>query len=297
VSDVREFEALVRAGTPLSRSQADALLASPDLVGAGLLGELARQAATGDRVTYCRVCEVTAGALPADPGDVGEVRLAGAPASADEARARVREGARFAGQRVLTGFSVTDLTTMVGGDRAALTDLARVLHESGLDAVAEAQLDVLGDDERATALVRAVIDGGLSVRRATIASAPIERRLDMIERAAYVQGATGALKAFAPLPRRDPAASPATGYDDVRTIAAARLMCRAIPCIQVDWALYGPKLAQVAIAYGANDLDAVSAVDQPELGPRRSAREEVERQIRAAFARPAERNGRYEVRA
>jgi hypothetical protein len=38
-------------------------------------------------------------------------------------------------------------------------------------------------------------------------------------------------------------------------------------------------------------------VDTLSLGPRRSPREDVERQIRAAFAEPAERNGRYEVRA
>jgi aminodeoxyfutalosine synthase len=293
---VNDLEALVRAGTPLSRAQAESVLASPDLIGIGVLGELARHTTTGNQVTYGRVCHVTAAAMPADPGDAGEVRLSGAPASADEARAWVREASRLAGRRVLTAFSVTDLTTLAGGDRAALTDLARALHEAGLDAVAEAQLDVLGDTERAVALVRAVIEGGLAVRRATVASAPVERRLDLIERAGRLQEATGALKAFAPLPRREPADGPATGYDDVRTIAAARLMCRSIPCIQVDWAIHGPKLAQVAIAYGANDLDGVAAADQTDLGHRRSVREEVERQIRAAFATPVERDARYEAR-
>ena len=87
-----------------------------------------------------------------------------------------------------------------------------------------------------------------------------------------------------------------TRYDDVRAIAVARLVCRAIPSIQVDWSLYGPKLAQVAIAYGADDLDAVPALDAVGLGPRRSPAEDVRRQIAAAFAEPAERNGRYELR-
>jgi 2-iminoacetate synthase ThiH len=61
--------------------------------------------------------------------------------------------------------------------------------------------------------------------------------------------------------------------------------------------LYGPKLAQVAIAYGANDIDGVSPVDAPDQGPRRSPREDVERQIRAAFAAPVARDGRYGLRA
>ena len=46
-----------------------------------------------------------------------------------------------------------------------------------------------------------------------------------------------------------------------------------------------------------NDLDGVAAVDRNELGARRSAREEVVRQIRAAFAEPVERDARYEVPA
>ena len=89
--------------------------------------------------------------------------------------------------------------------------------------------------------------------------------------------------------------APSTGYDDVKTVALARL-ATPIPTIQVSWPLYGPKLAQVAIAYGADDLDAVAAIDAVDLGRRRSAREDIERQIRAACAVPVERNGLFEAR-
>jgi aminodeoxyfutalosine synthase len=130
------------------------------------------------------------------------------------------------------------------------------------------------------------------VHRAT----PAER-LDLMVTAAALQAATGAFRAFAPLPRVDPADAPSTGYDDVRTVTMARVLCKGIPAIQVDWARYGPKLAQVAIAFGADDLDAVPAVDTRQLGPRRSPREDIARQIRAAVAEPRERDGRYEVRA
>jgi aminodeoxyfutalosine synthase len=74
-------------------------------------------------------------------------------------------------------------------------------------------------------------------------------------------------------------------------------MASAIPHIQVDWVLYGPKLAQVAIEYGADDLDGVAAVDIEKQGVRRSPKQDIERQIRSAFAEPAERNGRYELLA
>ena len=78
-------------------------------------------------------------------------------------------------------------------------------------------------------------------------------------------------------------------------IAVARIVASNIDSIQVDWPLYGPKLAQVAIAFGADDIDGVSSVDELQLGHRRSPREDIERQIRAAFANPVERNGRYET--
>ena len=50
-------------------------------------------------------------------------------------------------------------------------------------------------------------------------------------------------------------AVPTTGYDDVKRIALARLVVDNIASIQVDWTLYGPKLAQVALTVGADDID------------------------------------------
>jgi hypothetical protein len=295
VVDVSEFEAIVRAGTALSRAQAETVLASPDLVGVGLLGELARRAGSGDQVTFGRVRVLTGSAQPSERGHAGEVRLGDTPTTIEDARARVRAAKTFAGGIPLTGFSLADLLALAGSDHLALADLAKALKADGLEAVAESPLDQIGDTDNAIEVVRAVRHGGLETWRATITRASIAQRLDLIERAVTVQRETSAFRAFAPLPRLDPGDAPATGYDDVRSVAIARLMCRTIPFIQVDWSLYGPKLAQVAIAYGANDIDGVATVDQVDLGPRRSAREEIERQIRAVVATPVERNGRYET--
>ena len=65
----------------------------------------------------------------------------------------------------------------------------------------------------------------------------------------------------------------------------------------MDWSLYGPKLAQVALTMGADDLDAVSAEDDQSLGPRRAPLEEVRRNIRAAGYEAAERTGRFDLRS
>ena len=84
---------------------------------------------------------------------------------------------------------------------------------------------------------------------------------------AELQRAVGVVRAFAPLPRAVNPAVPTTGYDDVKRVALARLVVDNVPSIQVDWSLYGPKLAQVALTVGADDVDAVSAEDDTSEGP------------------------------
>lgn len=287
-----DLETRALAGQPIDRVDAGRLIAETDLVSVGMLGEAARQARTGNTITWVRVAIVD-GALPPERGEAGEVRLAGTPASTDEARRRVREAAAFAAGATLTGFSLVDLLALAGGDHQSLADLATALAADGLQAVAAVPLDEFAGARPAADAVSAVLRGGVAAPRATLTRAPAPSRLDLIERAAAVQAATHAFHAFAPLPDEDPADAPSTGYDDVRTIVLARL-CTTIPFIQVSWPLYGPKLAQVAIAYGASDIDAVSPVDTLHLGHRRSPREDIERQIRAAFAEPVERDGRFE---
>jgi aminodeoxyfutalosine synthase len=101
------------------------------------------------------------------------------------------------------------------------------------------------------------------------------------------------IRAFAPLPRTINPALPTTGFDDVTRVALARIVVTNIPSIQVDWSLYGPKLAQVALTVGADDLDGVPAVDDVTQGSRRATLEDLRRNITAAGLTPAERTGRH----
>jgi aminodeoxyfutalosine synthase len=110
-----------------------------------------------------------------------------------------------------------------------------------------------------------------------------------------MQAAVGGIRAFAPLPRVSSPSQPSTGYEDVRTVAVARLLCDTIESIQVDWSLYGPKLAQVALTIGADDVDGVAPFEG-NLGRRRSPIEEIRGNIIAAGQEPVERDGRFVVR-
>ena len=118
--------------------------------------------------------------------------------------------------------------------------------------------------------MRAARDAGLGVWRLTIDTLSEESRITSVERARDLQAAVGGFRAFAPLPRTMSVTTPTTGYDDLKQISLARLIVSNIDSIQVDWPLYGPKLAQVALTVGADDIDGVAAVDPGVLGTRRS---------------------------
>ncbi|MDQ3068934.1 MAG: hypothetical protein M3R55_04300 [Acidobacteriota bacterium] len=278
----------------IGRAEADTLLASSDLLQLGQRADAARRERHGDRGTYLTVFEVRVDsdeprALDV-PDGAREIRLIGVPRSVDDAEAAVVAAKAVAGDRTLTGFSLADLIACAAESQTTLRELAARLSSEGLESIAEVPIDLIVDPLRA---VTDALEGGLPSWRATVHHAPWEARLALIECVCQLQSATGALQAFAPLPRLDEPTAPSTGFDDVRTIAIARLMCASLPHIQVDWPLYGPKLAQVALTYGASDVDGVSAVDALGLGWRRAPIEDVERNIRAAGQEPVLRNGRF----
>jgi len=130
------------------------------------------------------------------------------------------------------------------------------------------------------------------VPRLTVHTGPDGEPLDLLSKARALQASVGGIRAFAPLARVSSVAQPSTGYDDVRLIAVARLVVDNIDSIQVDWPLYGPKLAQFALTVGADDVDGVSALEG-DLGRRRSPLEEIRGNIHAAGLEAVERDGAF----
>ena len=275
--------------------EARALLAERNLIAVGVRGDEERRRRHGARTTFVRVLEVSAGAIPsAVPAgaSAGEFRVTGTPASADEAVAAVASALAAAGTIPVTAFSLADLFELGGHSVQGLTELVARLVDVGLQAVAEAPVDAFTADSAAVAAVEAAVKAGLRVPRLTVREGLADGREQLLARAVAIQQAGGGVRVFAPLPRVNSIAQPTTGYDDVKTIAAARLYVHNIDSIQVDWALYGPKLAQVALTVGADDVDGVSPLEG-DLGRRRSPLEEIRGNIKAAGLEPIERNASW----
>ncbi len=140
------------------------------------------------------------------------------------------------------------------------------------------------------AALRAAQDAGIAVRCLSLQKPITGERTDFLLTLRSIVEQFPAIETVAPLPREQSIAVPTTGYDDVRAVALVRLALPSIRNIQVDWAQYGPKLAQVALTFGANDLDRVSTIDDASLGRRRTSVEDVRRNIAAAGFTAIERS-------
>ena len=282
--------------TAMSLDEAQAILAERDLIGVGARGDEARRRRHGNKTSFVRVFEVhtdgVPSALPASAG-AGEIRVTGKPPSVAAAVAAIKAARALAGSTPMSAYALDDLLDLVGGGLASLTDLVARLAAAGLEIIADAPLDRLGDPASA---IRAAREAGVQVPRLTVHDAPVGDPLRFVTLAREIQAAVGGVRVFAPLARVSSVAQPSTGYDDVKVVAVARLLADNIESIQVDWTLYGPKLAQVALTMGADDVDGVSALEGA-LGRRRSPLEEIRGNITAAGLEPVERDGRFAVRA
>lgn len=274
------------------------LLDNRNLITTGMRADEARRARHGTRATFVRVLEVHVDAIPSSwPAgtSAGEVRLVGAPASIDAAVAAVERAIALAGDVPVTAFSLSDLGSLAGSSPDGWRGVFDRLRGAGLTQIADAPLDA-SDDLRS--IFEALHAAGLSAPRLTVHHGPGDREgwIALIRRATDLQASAGGIRAFAPLPRIVDPAQPSTGYDDVIAVALTRLLVDTIPSIQVDWALYGPKLAQVALTMGADDVDSISPFEG-DLGRRRSPIEEIRGNIAAAGLDAAERDGRFDSRA
>ncbi len=273
-----------RAGEALTAAEIDELGTS-DILSLGMLADEVRRARVGDTVTYSRVIEVAGatGAAGAAGATGAEMRISALPHTLDDAEALISEARMLAGPQMLSGFSLAEILDRHWGKPV---DVLRRFKRAGLDAIAEAPIDRLQDAEDALAACK---DAGLPVRCLSLQS-PIGdgRTLWLMHLRDLVQKfpEVGAVN---PLSREQSIAVPTTGYEDVRAVALARLVLPTVKTIQVDWAQYGPKLAQVALTFGANDLDRVSTADDASLGKRRTSVEDVKRNILAAGFTPVER--------
>ena len=279
----------VSAGERLSADDIHDLAATPDILSIGMLADVLRRRLHDTRTTFLRVaeCALEAPSLESAQVKAQEIRITGSPAQLADA-IRAVEVIKSKGNRTVSAFTWSDVERMASG--ASIAAVLKQLRGAGLDSVSVLPLDGQVDP---ALIVNELAAAGFTELRLTVDKAPADSRAGLLLRAAELQDRVGCIQAISPLPMTLSTFRPTTGYDDVKMVAIARLAAPNIPTVQVDWRRYGPKLAQVALTFGADDIDGVSASDEAPEGRRRAPLEEITRNIQAAGFEPVERTGRF----
>jgi aminodeoxyfutalosine synthase len=130
-----------------------------------------------------------------------------------------------------------------------------------------------------------------------------EERVDHLVKLRELQDVTHGFVAFIPLAFHPDNTAlshipKTTGYLDLRNIAVSRLMLDNFEHVKAYWIMLTPSIAQIALRFGANDLDGTVVEEKiyHDAGAKTSEftpRNELERLIRAAGRVPVERDTLY----
>ncbi|RPF49379.1 de-hypoxanthine futalosine cyclase [Thermodesulfitimonas autotrophica] len=133
----------------------------------------------------------------------------------------------------------------------------------------------------------------------------VAERVDHLLALRRLQDETGGFLSFVPLafhPRNTALAGQVkecpTGFDDLKTIAIARLLLDNFPHVKAYWVMLGPKIAQIALHFGADDLEGTVVEEKithsaGAESPEWLARQELVELIRTAGYVPVERDALY----
>ena len=130
-----------------------------------------------------------------------------------------------------------------------------------------------------------------------------EQRIDHLVRLRELQDETGGFQTFIPLAFHPEGTElshlqRSTGLEDLRTMAVSRLMLDNFPHLKAYWISLGVATAQIALGYGADDLDGTVRHerihhDAGSTAPEILAVDELETLIRETGRTPVERDTLY----
>ena len=132
----------------------------------------------------------------------------------------------------------------------------------------------------------------------------IDHRIDHLMRLRDLQDRTGGINAFIPLKFRSAnnsmeAIGETSVVDDMRTLAMSRLILDNVPHIKAYWVMYGKEVAEMALQFGADDIDGtiedstkIYSMAGADSRPRLTIGE-IEKMCAAAGYRAVERDTHY----
>jgi aminodeoxyfutalosine synthase len=221
----------------------------------------------------------------------------------------------------IKGFTAVELDYMFRKAKVSVDEGVRILHEAGLDSIPgggaeifapEIRKQICADKVDAAGWLKiheAIHNAGMH-SNATMLYGHIEtyaHRIDHMRQLRELQDKTGGFNSFIPLKFRnkdnDMSHVPEVSIiEDLKTYAVARLYLDNFPHIKAYWPMLGRKNAQLAIAFGVDDIDGTiddttkiySMAGAEEQRPAMST-EEMVTLIKQVDRQPVERDTLYNV--
>ncbi|HKU81417.1 MAG TPA: CofH family radical SAM protein [Candidatus Tumulicola sp.] len=221
----------------------------------------------------------------------------------------------------LSLFTAAEIEYMAKRHRLSFPDIVAALKEAGLDNVNGGAAEILAEETRAKICPNKVSSANWlaiheELHRQGVASnatmlyghiESLEDRVDHLIRLRESQERSPGFNAFIPLAFHPDGNELSycgwtTGLDDLRTFAVARLMLHNFDHIKAYWMIQGLKVCQVALQFGADDMDGTHGSTDEEMiyhsAGTRSGQyvddREFRRLIEAAGYVPVRRNSTYD---
>ena len=218
----------------------------------------------------------------------------------------------------LHAFSVPEIWFVAKVEQRPVREVLERLIAAGLDSIPGGGAEILEDETRSRILSRAKAPTArwLDVHREAHAlglrttatmmfgvGEPYSARVAHLAGVRSLQDATGGFTAFIPWTFQDQATDlegevePSGGYDYLRTLAIARLALDNVDHVQGSWVTQGPKIGQLALYFGADDLGSIMLEENVVAAAgaqHRMSQADMERVISGAGLTPRQRRTLYE---
>ncbi|NOZ79704.1 MAG: dehypoxanthine futalosine cyclase [Acidobacteria bacterium] len=218
----------------------------------------------------------------------------------------------------LHAFSAPEILYVAKAEKRSVREVLERLIAAGLDSIPGGGAEILEDDTRRRIRSRAKASTAqwLEVHReahrlglrttATMmfgVGEPFDARVEHLLAVRDLQDETGGFTAFIPWTFQDENTDlegdviRAGGFDYLRTLAISRLALDNIDHVQGSWVTQGPKLGQVSLFFGADDLGSIMLEENvvAAAGARhRMLQGDMERLIRDAGRTPRQRRTLYD---
>lgn len=218
---------------------------------------------------------------------------------------------------VIKAFTAVEIDYLSNISGLSINDVIARLKESGLSMMPGGGAEVMSErvwkelfpkkigGKRWLEIIEAVHKAGITTNATMLYGhiETMEERINHLIQLRELQDRTGGFSAFIPLAFHSQNTKlsklPETnGIDDLKTVAVSRLMLDNFDHIKAYWVMLGEKTAQIALSFGADDLDGTIMEEKithmaGASSPKGLTRQSLENLIMSAGFTPVERDSFY----